>query len=202
MISFFFILPVSSTPELKITNLQPTNFNTSIRLPLNEAPPSSAEITSSDRLPTSPNFNFYFLIVAIIAILLCGTALFISRLKKKRMMQHQDGGQHALERDVESWRTQLGVGRAGRSRSTIRTAEGLDERGEAPPPYAPGSKPPSVRTQWPESVPLCSRYVAERDSERSNDEPNELAEHQETTVVGVGDDHDLRRPERVVVAPI
>ena len=25
-------------------------------------------------------------------------------------------------------------------------AEGLDERGEAPPPYAPGSKPPSIRS--------------------------------------------------------
>jgi len=40
--------------------------------------------------------------------------------------------------------------RRGRgSESTIQRdggEEGLDERGEAPPPYAPGSKPPSIRT--------------------------------------------------------
>ena len=49
--------------------------------------------------------------------------------------------QRALSRDVEGWRTRF---RAGLGNN--RALEGLDERGEAPPPYAPGSKPPSIRT--------------------------------------------------------
>jgi hypothetical protein len=52
--------------------------------------------------------------------------------------------QRALARDVEGWRTRFRVGLGGDIDE--RGFEGLDERGEAPPPYAPGSKPPSIRT--------------------------------------------------------
>jgi hypothetical protein len=61
--------------------------------------------------------------------------------------------QRALARDVESFRSRLGMGRTGLGfnngmihRNTSDVEEGLDERGEAPPPYVPGSKPPSLRS--------------------------------------------------------
>ena len=56
--------------------------------------------------------------------------------------------QRALARDVEGWRTRFRAGLGG-GNNGVRVeerVEGLDERGEAPPPYVPGSKPPSVRS--------------------------------------------------------
>lgn len=56
-------------------------------------------------------------------------------------------GQRALARDVEGWRARFGVRRPGvytNHASDTDVEDGLDERGEAPPPYVPGSKPPSI----------------------------------------------------------
>lgn len=41
------------------------------------------------------------------------------------------------------------MGRAANTHeiTEAQRVEGLDERGEAPPPYVPGSKPPSIRTE-------------------------------------------------------
>jgi hypothetical protein len=64
----------------------------------------------------------------------------------------RSNSQRALARDVEGFRTRL-RGRTGlgwnneptqRNRSDLEG--GLDERGEAPPPYVPGTKPPSLRS--------------------------------------------------------
>ncbi|PMD23680.1 hypothetical protein NA56DRAFT_45469 [Hyaloscypha hepaticicola] len=65
----------------------------------------------------------------------------------------RSNSQRALARDIEGFgRFGRSMGRTGlgwptsttqRNRSDIE--EGLDERGEAPPPYVPGSKPPSLR---------------------------------------------------------
>lgn len=60
-------------------------------------------------------------------------------------MRHR--GQTALARDVAVFRTRFGRGRATaprRAQDTERRNEGLDERGEAPPPYMEGGKPPSI----------------------------------------------------------
>ena len=55
--------------------------------------------------------------------------------------------QRALARDVEGWRTRFRAGLGNNTGRDDTRVEGLDERGEAPPPYAPGSKPPSIRTE-------------------------------------------------------
>jgi len=64
----------------------------------------------------------------------------------------RSNSQRALARDVEGFRTRL-RGRTGlgwnngpTQRSRSDPEEGLDERGEAPPPYVPGTKPPSLRS--------------------------------------------------------
>ncbi|KAE9375559.1 hypothetical protein N431DRAFT_333898 [Stipitochalara longipes BDJ] len=66
----------------------------------------------------------------------------------------RSNSQRALARDVEGFRrygrtrgrTGLGwpTSTAQRNRSDVE--EGLDDRGEAPPPYVPGTKPPSLRS--------------------------------------------------------
>lgn len=60
------------------------------------------------------------------------------------MMRSQS--QRALARDVEGWRTRFRAGLGNNTGREDEREEGLDERGEAPPPYAPGSKPPSIRS--------------------------------------------------------
>lgn len=54
-------------------------------------------------------------------------------------------GQNALARDLEGWTStrRFMHGRYGRNHhmSLVRREEGLDERGEAPPPYQPESDP-------------------------------------------------------------
>lgn len=100
--------------------------------------------------------------------------------------------QRALARDVEGFRNRFGNlrGRAGASiyGSGARSdrEEGLDERGEAPPPYVPGSKPPSVRNG--DGVELGDM------SRESMHQPPGYNEHMEEG------DLSVRRPDAVVTA--
>lgn len=76
--------------------------------------------------------------------------LAISRRKKRKAAQLRSHGQRALARDVEGFRARLGRGWPGTGNAGVNTRDerddGLDERGEAPPPYVPGSRPPSLRS--------------------------------------------------------
>jgi len=66
----------------------------------------------------------------------------------------RSNSQRALARDVEGFRrygrtrgrTGLGWPTSTAQRERRDVEEGLDERGEAPPPYVPGTKPPSLRS--------------------------------------------------------
>jgi hypothetical protein len=71
--------------------------------------------------------------------------------KKRKAGLIRRSTQRALATDVEGFRGRFGRGIVGipyRSNNRTRSEmeEGLDERGEAPPPYVRGSKPPSIRT--------------------------------------------------------
>lgn len=101
-------------------------------------------------------FNYYFLLIAIfIAILLLGF-IFAGRRRKRKTQLMIQSRQQALRRDLEGWQggprptrnntgTRWGAGtRNWRAGGVTRHDEGLDELGEAPPPYNPGDKPPSI----------------------------------------------------------
>lgn len=51
------------------------------------------------------------------------------RRRRQRQAHNRSSGQSALARDLETW--------PGPRRRAGREEEGLDERGEAPPPYVP-----------------------------------------------------------------
>ena len=111
-------------------------------------PSTTAYQQSSD--PASHAFNYYFLIIAAVVIFVSFGVLYMGRRKKRKAALVHTRGQRALARDVEGWRSRFGVGRASAYNNTINDADaedGLDERGEAPPPYVPGSKPPSIRSE-------------------------------------------------------
>jgi hypothetical protein len=91
----------------------------------------------------NPNaFHYYFLIIAVVALACLLGVLYLSRRKKRKAELMRSNSQRALARDVEGFRR---YGRT-RGRTGLGVEEGFDERGEAPPPYVPGTKPPSLRS--------------------------------------------------------
>ncbi|KAF1930121.1 uncharacterized protein M421DRAFT_3876 [Didymella exigua CBS 183.55] len=74
-------------------------------------------------------FNYYFLFLALLAAVLAALLWWMHRRRRREQEQIRLRGQHALVRDVERWAMY-------RSRQAP-AVEGLNESGEAPPPYKP-----------------------------------------------------------------
>lgn len=101
--------------------------------------------------------NYYFLLLAVFVIILVLGYWIIARRRRTKNARSQIRQQDALAMDLERW---PGGGRrwgAARWRfhnvgGEMRGEEGLDERGEAPPPYL--AKPDPVHRGGGESVDL------------------------------------------------
>ncbi len=84
--------------------------------------------------------NFYFIFIALFVILLIIAIWFIHRRRKQQKERLRNSGQNALARDLNGWsqprRWIHGVA-PWRTDNPLNTAreEGLNELGEAPPPY-------------------------------------------------------------------
>ena len=74
-------------------------------------------------------FNYYFLFLALLAGVLAAFLWWIHRHRRREQEQLRLRGQHALAQDVERW--------ANERRNRLPIVEGLNESGEAPPPYKP-----------------------------------------------------------------
>ena len=149
------------TTSLSQTARSPTTFSTStipssttISTPTTtqSSPPSAASSSQPSSSPTEAShaFNYYFLIIAGVVIIISFCILYVGRQKKRKAALIHNRGQRALARDVEGWRSRFGMGRGGLYSTNLHDTgpeEGLNERGEAPPPYVPGSKPPSIRSE-------------------------------------------------------
>jgi len=135
---------ISNTTPLLATN--PTDPASSS----SNTPYDQPDVSSADNMQTNQKgthaFNYYFLIIAVLACCICLALFYITRRRKRKAELLRFHGQHALARDLEGWRGRLGVGRTGGFTSAPPREEGLNERGEAPPPYMAGSKPPSIRS--------------------------------------------------------
>ncbi|KAF1941336.1 hypothetical protein EJ02DRAFT_206320 [Clathrospora elynae] len=81
------------------------------------------------------NLEHTLLVLAIFVVLVAGLLYWIHRrIKRHRELLHRSG-QHASARDVEGWADTHTPNDA----TPVRREEGLDELGEAPPPYQPKS---------------------------------------------------------------
>ena len=100
--------------------------------------------------------------------------------------------QRALARDVEGWRTRF------RPNYNNGREEGLDERGEAPPPYAPGSKPPSIRSH--ERRGTDTENGEEVELARMNTGHNPPGYHEAARSAEEEDIGDITRPRMAVTA--
>lgn len=89
-------------------------------------------------------FNYYFLFLAAFGVLVAIGLWWIHKRRKQRKEQVRLSGQNALARDLDGWvntrRWFHGAWRHNQTTAFVRREEGLNERGEAPPPYEPKSE--------------------------------------------------------------
>jgi hypothetical protein len=97
---------------------------------------------------------------------------------------------------VEGWRTRF---RANYNNGRVEEREdGLDERGEAPPPYAPGSKPPSIRSHERRST---DNGIGEEVELQRTSAGNNPPEYHEAARSGTEEDiGEITRPRTAVTA--
>jgi hypothetical protein len=151
------LLSISSAQSI-ITSIS-TSSTTSQAFAIPTSVPTTPPPTNTDTSNDANNneniqhavFNYYFLIVAVVVILLCVGILYFRSRKKRKAALIRSHSQRALAQDVAGFRNRWGINRVGgipylpNNRGRSDPEEGLDERGEAPPPYVPGPKPPSIR---------------------------------------------------------
>ena len=80
--------------------------------------------------------NYYFLLLAIFVIIIALVCWSLARRRHRRLVTLRGVQQNALAQDLRTWPTAGGDG--GRwtfGTGDVRREEGLNERGEAPPPY-------------------------------------------------------------------
>ncbi|KAL8801204.1 MAG: hypothetical protein Q9200_007014 [Gallowayella weberi] len=108
--------------------------------------PSPSPSRDDDQTNNNGILNYYFLLLALLIILLGILYLLFARRQRQKIAQRRQNGQRALARDLEHWGGGGGPWGPGRfrmprthhgTRQGPRREEGLDERGEAPPPYIP-----------------------------------------------------------------
>jgi hypothetical protein len=117
-------------------------------------------------------FNYYFLFLFVFAILVAALVFWFHHRRKQRKQQLRQHGQHALARDLEGWAgtRRFMHGRHGQYQvsARVRREEGLNENGEAPPPYEPKSEVMVGPVQNPSSgVTLPLRTLAQDELTRA-----------------------------------
>ncbi|KAH7093343.1 hypothetical protein FB567DRAFT_173053 [Paraphoma chrysanthemicola] len=98
----------------------------------------AATPSSSEHIRDESVFNYYFLFLITFAVLIAALLWWLHKQRKRRKEQMRLSGHNALSRDLEGW---VGARRfmhgryRGNQAAFRRREEGLDEHGEAPPPY-------------------------------------------------------------------
>lgn len=151
--------PTTTAPTLFITSVSGTSSaSTPSNSPNFNLDPDPDPDPDPDSEPISQQeshaFKYYFLIIVAFAIIFCICLLYLGRRKKRKQALLRSNSQRALARDVAGFRSRVpprgslwtfgGFGSGG-GNNRVETVEGLDERGEAPPPYVANCKPPSLR---------------------------------------------------------
>ena len=132
----FALLPSSTSESTLSTIASPTTLSSD-----GSGQSSSSTPNANDSQDRDDNLlNFYFIFIALFVILLLIAIWFIHRRKKQRKERLRNSGQNALARDLNGWsqprRWIHGVA-PWRTDGPLNIAreEGLNELGEAPPPY-------------------------------------------------------------------
>jgi hypothetical protein len=135
---------VSSTQTIsRITQSSTASLTTTPTKPATPDVFPNSSSSSEEPVHDASVFNYYFLFLAVFGVFLAALLWWL-RLRRRRQKQQQRlNGQQALARDFEGWAgaRRFMHGRYGRHAASVqvRREDGLDEDGEAPPPYYPKS---------------------------------------------------------------
>jgi hypothetical protein len=109
-------------------------------------------------------FNYYFLLLAMLVLLVALFLWIIHWWRKRQRDRLRQSGQQALARDLEGWQNAQRL-MHGRYRANgavlVQRDEGLNEHGEAPPPYLPKTEGAV------EEVTIPLRTLSRGEAERS-----------------------------------
>lgn len=162
------------TPQF-LNAANPTSISNDFFYTPTPPPAPSATVTPQQVLPTDSDgdndnddtesdlVNMYFLILAAFAVLLVLGIWYWRRGKKRKRLASVGRRHNALQQDLELGRQRgggvnwLGLGRGGRG----ERVEGVDERGEAPPPYNADTSPP---TEGESQVTVPERALVREES--------------------------------------
>lgn len=119
------------------------------------SPSATTHILSSrqdgNNSPPSNPVNYYYVFIAIGVILLIFFLWSGRRRQRLRKAASLHRRHSALQQDASGWPTTRrflhGRWQSGNVHDYYRPEDGLDARGEAPPPYQPGSGPPAAQQQ-------------------------------------------------------
>ncbi|KAH0563368.1 hypothetical protein GP486_002058 [Trichoglossum hirsutum] len=143
--SVSFSTATATTITTTTTTPATTNLR-SIQTPVNPAAPPAA-FSRPVKERESSVVNLYFLLLFLLALLVAVIYYFVRRRRREKSARLRNRRHNALVRDLAGWpgtnRSRTG-GRRGLGNSSGHgdMEEGLDERGEAPPPYEP--PPPTL----------------------------------------------------------
>jgi hypothetical protein len=125
-------------------------------------------------------FNYYFLFLVAFAVLLAVLFWWLRQQYKRRKELLRRRGHRALANDLERWAGTRGYmhGRYGQSQTvaTTRREEGLDEHGQAPPPYEP-KREVTAHTEAVPSVTIPLRTFARDEAHRAPPPKDDVATH-------------------------
>jgi hypothetical protein len=155
--------PTPTTLVARVTTIDGLPNETSPYYPFD--PAEEDQDLSDTQTSDTKAFNYYFLMLAILVALVALLLWLIHRRRKRQRALLRQGGQQALARDLEGWRNTQRL-MHGRYRADgavlVHRDEGLDEHGEAPPPYQPKTEGTAADV----TIPL--RSLARNEVERSH----------------------------------
>ncbi|KAH7082949.1 hypothetical protein BKA63DRAFT_140260 [Paraphoma chrysanthemicola] len=128
---------ISPSTVLDVSNMTSSTVSTSTE----QTPPGllpAATHSSNEHIRDESVFNYYFLFLIVFAVLIAALLWWLHKQRKRRKEQLRLSGHNALSQDLEGWvgARRFMHGRYGGNQAAFRRREeGLDEHGEAPPPY-------------------------------------------------------------------
>ena len=136
--------------------------------------------------------NYYFVFLAIFIVLAFLGIYFLNRRRQARRAAWRTSGENALRRDVEGWAGGMSNARRWHRREESRRVEGLNEVGEAPPPYRPKGEDMGGAEEGGPQIPMNTLARDGRERERDLAKPPEYEAVRADSTVGRHESLDAR----------